>query len=212
MTERTCSIEGCERAVVARGWCQTHWRRWRRNGDPGTGEVEVKVQRQSDVCAVDGCERERVQRDWCRAHYARWRRHGNLGTSEVLDRSVPAGCKVEECDQPHDSNGYCTPHAHRLRRYGDPTHAPERLKAGDPTGWRNETVGYMGAHNRVRRLRGNAKSHTCQHCGGTAHDWAYDHRDPNQAHEAVNGYDMPYSSDPAHYMPLCKSCHVKFDS
>ncbi|MFD0074267.1 hypothetical protein ACFVIY_17720 [Streptomyces sp. NPDC127166] len=24
--------------------------------------------------------------------------------------------------------------------------------------------------------------------------------------------DMPYSSDPAHYMPLCKSCHVKFDS
>lgn len=31
-----CSIEGCARQRVARGWCGTHWRRWRTHGDPLT--------------------------------------------------------------------------------------------------------------------------------------------------------------------------------
>lgn len=31
---RTCSIEGCERPAKARTWCNTHYERWRRHGDP----------------------------------------------------------------------------------------------------------------------------------------------------------------------------------
>lgn len=30
----TCSVSGCGRTVAARGWCLTHYRRWRRDGDP----------------------------------------------------------------------------------------------------------------------------------------------------------------------------------
>lgn len=29
-----CSIDGCSGNAVARGWCETHYRRWKRNGDP----------------------------------------------------------------------------------------------------------------------------------------------------------------------------------
>lgn len=29
---KTCSIEGCARPVNARGWCGTHYQRWRNNG------------------------------------------------------------------------------------------------------------------------------------------------------------------------------------
>lgn len=29
-----CSVEGCDRTAVARGWCSKHWKRWRKYGDP----------------------------------------------------------------------------------------------------------------------------------------------------------------------------------
>lgn len=31
---KTCSVEGCEKPLRARGWCATHWSRWRRSGSP----------------------------------------------------------------------------------------------------------------------------------------------------------------------------------
>lgn len=32
--DQSCSIEGCRRPVVARGWCGAHYRRWRLYSDP----------------------------------------------------------------------------------------------------------------------------------------------------------------------------------
>lgn len=34
MTKDICSIDGCDRVAVARGWCHPHWKKWRRHGDP----------------------------------------------------------------------------------------------------------------------------------------------------------------------------------
>jgi hypothetical protein len=31
--ERVCSVDGCPRRAHARGWCGTHYQRWRRHGD-----------------------------------------------------------------------------------------------------------------------------------------------------------------------------------
>lgn len=33
MTQRICSIDGCEREAVKRGWCNRHYRRWWLHGD-----------------------------------------------------------------------------------------------------------------------------------------------------------------------------------
>lgn len=33
-TSRICSIDGCGKRMIARGWCSTHWSRWRTHGDP----------------------------------------------------------------------------------------------------------------------------------------------------------------------------------
>lgn len=34
MPDVTCSVATCNRPTVARGWCDMHYRRWRRDGDP----------------------------------------------------------------------------------------------------------------------------------------------------------------------------------
>ena len=34
MTHDRCTIDGCERDHLARGWCQRHYNRWRTTGDP----------------------------------------------------------------------------------------------------------------------------------------------------------------------------------
>ncbi len=33
-TQRHCCVEGCGDHVLARGWCNKHYHRWRRTGDP----------------------------------------------------------------------------------------------------------------------------------------------------------------------------------
>ncbi len=36
---RLCSIPGCSKPVRARGWCNAHWIRWSRHGDPNKGRI-----------------------------------------------------------------------------------------------------------------------------------------------------------------------------
>lgn len=37
---RICSIEGCGKPVKARGWCSSHYGRWRTHGDPVAGGTQ----------------------------------------------------------------------------------------------------------------------------------------------------------------------------
>ena len=39
MAKRTCSIDGCETVHRARGWCNKHWERWSKHGDPLAGRT-----------------------------------------------------------------------------------------------------------------------------------------------------------------------------
>lgn len=69
-----CCVDECERAVGkhgARGWCRTHYERWRRHG------TTSRVTTGDPGCSIDGCQNRHVSRGWCQAHYARWRRHGS---------------------------------------------------------------------------------------------------------------------------------------
>lgn len=68
-----CSIDDCARAAIARGWCGTHWRRWRRNGDP----LALQSQEQRP-CAAEGCDQDSRSRGLCGKHYQRLVNNGSL--------------------------------------------------------------------------------------------------------------------------------------
>jgi hypothetical protein len=69
---------------------------------------------------------------------------------------------------------------------------------------------YLTAHSRVRRAKGNATEHACEHCGSPANAWAYDHKDPDEFLNPEIG--SPYSGKIEHYVALCGSCHREDDN
>lgn len=68
-----CSVSGCGKPHIARGWCHTHYKRWQTNGDPLLGAKVVWP----PICSVKGCGKPSGTRGLCETHYTRWRRHGD---------------------------------------------------------------------------------------------------------------------------------------
>jgi hypothetical protein len=66
-----CTITGCVKPRLCRDWCDPHYRRWRRHGDPLGGR------HYRTDCRVDGCENRHSAKDLCAMHYERWTRHGD---------------------------------------------------------------------------------------------------------------------------------------
>lgn len=55
---KVCTIEGCTRRLYSRGWCATHWARWRRNGDPTLLQYQPTPKERFDAAydlAPNGC-------------------------------------------------------------------------------------------------------------------------------------------------------------
>lgn len=70
-----CNVEACERDVVARGWCGTHYSRWRLTGTPDGATRKRSVP--GTLCSVAACQRLLHTRGFCKKHYSRWRTHGH---------------------------------------------------------------------------------------------------------------------------------------
>lgn len=69
---RTCSIDDCDRPAQGRGWCKTHWLRWRKHGDPNYVRVRTRSR-----CTVAECDSLSYARGFCSKHYHRARKSGD---------------------------------------------------------------------------------------------------------------------------------------
>ena len=79
-----CSICGCSNKARHRGWCEKHYTRFRRYGDP---EYKVREQHRRPptnyintpgLCAISGCNSKRkIKRGLCDKHYMRWYKYGD---------------------------------------------------------------------------------------------------------------------------------------
>ena len=88
---RTCSIEGCSKPAVSRGWCEKHYSRWKRHGDPNV----VKLSREKHLCSVEGCERDARSLGLCRAHWTRLKKSGDVQENKPV-RTVLFGGNIED--------------------------------------------------------------------------------------------------------------------
>lgn len=67
-----CSVRDCDKPHKARGWCSTHYSRWRQHGSPHT-----LLQRQDRTCDVADCDQPHLARGMCSKHYWRWDTYGD---------------------------------------------------------------------------------------------------------------------------------------
>lgn len=178
MSERTCSIDGCELPVKSRGWCNPHYMRWYSRGDALAPPRVVPPR----FCSIDGCDRPGAVRGWCKMHYSRFLNNGDplaLRGDPWLGYRPPI-CSVPGCGRSARRNGLCPSHSARQRRYGDPTAGgPFRPYAALPEHlrfWSNVELGpgecwtwsgQVSAH-------GYGRLHRSEPGSVLAHRWSYE--------------------------------------
>lgn len=169
------------------------------------------------ACKVEGCDEpvKRPRTGYCYGHYMKSWRYGTptpqhpptydsslvglrVGSLTVTAERVGTQW-VCECD----CGGTTLAGTTHLKR-------GQRKACGNTAAHRRlSSVAYCTAHDRCRSDRGKASDHTCVDCGKQAHDWSYNHDDPNECVDEGTG--APYSTDPGHYSPRCMRCHRIFD-
>lgn len=113
MKKRLCTVDGCENKHVARGYCRTHYYRFKRYGDP----LEIRQIQQNNTdgnCKIKECDRKHYAKGYCKFHHYRWERYGD----PLYKR--PTTCKMKGCNKRIEAHGLCQMHYRRLRVHGDP--------------------------------------------------------------------------------------------
>ena len=66
----TCSISECNKPHLAKGFCSTHYQRWKTYGN-----AQYPLQRiPGRLCSISGCNKPYSSKGMCKNHYSKWRR------------------------------------------------------------------------------------------------------------------------------------------
>ena len=167
MTDRTCSIDDCERPAYCRGWCTKHYQRWRNHGSTDHPRPPAYGN-----CVADGCIKPAKTRGWCVTHYSRWLRHGTVDDPQPTRK---AACAIEGCGNLPKSRGWCTKHYLRWLRHGSTEHpnphrTPDGLCAADGCERRAVARGLCQRHGyRIKKfgsleVPGGSPPYGCKWC------------------------------------------------
>lgn len=128
---KTCALNGCDEVRrLRRGYCNRHYRRLLKTGDPTKTKRWINV---GQRCSVDGCANQATMRGWCQAHYTRWSKHGDVLAHVPIARKIPrpAACTTG-CGNPVLARGLCAMHYQRWKTTGQIGSAQRRNRKYDP--------------------------------------------------------------------------------
>ena len=120
MSERKkqCSISGCKRPRISRGYCSSHYYRWR-NGLPLDMPITLQIRNHGETCTFEGCNLSYFAKGFCQKHYKQWYRSVNKNRTNKRKRE--RWQKIKE-----------TVNAERRKRYAeDKEYRERRLRQAD---------------------------------------------------------------------------------
>lgn len=123
-----CAADECDRKSVSKGYCDKHYRRLRKYGDPnvkklGNGQkgeaAKMPDAPPEKLCTIEGCTRVKYSRGWCKMHYRRWQRNGDPESTRS-ERVDDKPCIVDSCEETVRVGEFCYAHYARFKRHSDP--------------------------------------------------------------------------------------------
>lgn len=105
---RPCSVPGCSKPVLAKGYCQMHYDRLRNRG------TLEPIDRSKKPCKVEGCETLAHAFGYCKKHYGYYKRYGDAEhpPKQYIPKDIPKGptyksylAMVQRCTNPN-TTGY----------------------------------------------------------------------------------------------------------
>lgn len=98
-----CSIDECDKDAWARGWCASHYARWRSYGDPEL----VPEKKPRPTCSIDGCGRPHNARGLCEMHDRRRRKTGTTDGPKRKTTAERFWAKVDKDGPEYADLGKC---------------------------------------------------------------------------------------------------------
>jgi len=180
-SNKTCSIEGCEKPLNCKGMCQMHYLRVKR------GETDMRLERlpykgskgrkwkpddprriraDNNHCKVSDCTRKYYAKGYCWNHYS-----NNIRTGSPLgidSRSIYP-CKVTGCTELAGKKGLCQFHMER-KRNGTRLDRPKGNKGSLNCNWKGGVAGYPNHYEmkKTRKVVLEKANYICEYCGGVA--------------------------------------------
>lgn len=103
---KVCSIEGCDKKVIAKNLCTTHYKRLQRTGSTDDPEFINK----GKTCSMEGCDHDAVALGICDMHHKRLMIHNDPNVVLQLSSYNGAICLVPKCDEKMRSKCLCNKH------------------------------------------------------------------------------------------------------
>jgi len=102
LNKRKCSVEYCSSKHYAKGYCERHYRRDKKHGDP------INVPKgMGKKCTIDGCNGKHSAKGLCPRHYQKYYKYGDPNMKKAKGKNT---CELEGCNNYQRKYGYCKKH------------------------------------------------------------------------------------------------------